>query len=267
MHEIHADIQWLAGTPTFQARADQSMISRLLITSPLQVGPRLPQDRERFPPNNVLLMLCGAGFLWLGWNGFNGGAPNSPDIDASIAVLNTNIAAATALLSWTALDIFCFRKPSVIGAVQGMFAGLVCITPGAGEVNFDHLLLWLFKISSALHKPTCRPQVSTMSHRPLKDNICVAGLVQGWGAVIYGLTAGTIPWFTMMKVHRQIRFMAQIDDTLGVFHTHAVAGLLGGVLTGELQRQRCLLPGPGVYIWRDDHESILVTSLLGTALV
>lgn len=77
-------------------------------------------------------MLAGAGLLWLGWAGFNGGDPYAANIDSSVAVLNTNICAATSLLVWTVLDVLFFKKPSVIGAVQGMITGLVCITPGAG---------------------------------------------------------------------------------------------------------------------------------------
>lgn len=102
------------------------------------MGPRLQRDRDNFPPNNVILVLAGAGLLWLGWNGFNGGDPYAANIDASMAVLNTNIAAATSLLVWTSLDVIFFGKPSVIGAVQGMITGLVVITPGAGT-EFSHL--------------------------------------------------------------------------------------------------------------------------------
>ncbi|XP_022638787.1 ammonium transporter 3 member 1 isoform X2 [Vigna radiata var. radiata] len=100
-------------------------------TAAYWVGPRSKRDRERFPPNNVLLMLAGAGLLWLGWAGFNGGDPYAANTDSSMAVLNTNICAATSLLVWTWLDVIFFKKPSVIGAVQGMITGLVCITPGA----------------------------------------------------------------------------------------------------------------------------------------
>ncbi|THF98359.1 hypothetical protein TEA_027385 [Camellia sinensis var. sinensis] len=102
-------------------------------TAAYWVGPRSTNDRERFPPNNVILMLGGAGLLWMGWAGFNGGDPYSANIDSSMAVLNTNICAATSLLVWTWLDVIFFKKPSVIGAVQGMITGLVCITPGAGN--------------------------------------------------------------------------------------------------------------------------------------
>lgn len=108
------------------------------------MGPRSKKDRERFPPNNVLLTLAGAGLLWMGWAGFNGGDPYSANIDSSMAVLNTNICAATSLLVWTWLDVIFFKKPSVIGAVQGMITGLVCITPGAGTyVHFTTLAVQL----------------------------------------------------------------------------------------------------------------------------
>lgn len=160
-------------------------------TAAYWVGPRLKKDRERFPPNNILLTLAGAGLLWLGWAGFNGGDPYAANIDSSLAVLNTHVCAATSLLVWTSLDVLVFGKPSVIGAVQGMITGLVCITPAAG-------------------------------------------LVQGWAALVMGLCSGSVPWFTMMVVHKRSAILQHVDDALGVFHTHAVAGLLGGLLTGLL---------------------------------
>lgn len=104
----------------------------------LQVGPRADKDRERFPPNNVLLVLVGAGLLWMGWTGFNGGGPYNVGIDASVAVINTHTCTATSLLTWLALDILFLGKPSVIGAVQGMITGLVCITPAAGTFPARH---------------------------------------------------------------------------------------------------------------------------------
>ncbi|KAF3448062.1 hypothetical protein FNV43_RR08770 [Rhamnella rubrinervis] len=171
-------------------------------TAAYWVGPRLKSDRERFPPNNVLLMLAGAGLLWMGWSGFNGGAPYAANINASIAVLNTNICAATSLLVWTSLDVVFFGKPSVIGAVQGMMTGLVCITPGAG-------------------------------------------LVQSWAAIVMGIVSGSVPWVSMMVLHKRSSLLQKVDDTLGVFHTHAVAGLLGGLLTGLLAEPalcRLILP-------------------------
>src|ERR1700688_3326439 len=99
------------------------------------VGPRLKVDRDSFPPNNMLMSLAGAGLLWLGWNGFNGGDPYFASANAGAAVLNTNTATAVALLVWTMMDKMAYGKPSVIGAVNGMIAGLVAITPAAGYVD------------------------------------------------------------------------------------------------------------------------------------
>lgn len=105
-----------------------------------QVGPRLDKDREAFPPNNMLQMLAGAGLLWMGWTGFNGGAPYSSGLDAALAVLNTHVCAATSLLVWIFLDLLYFGRPSVFGAVQGIITGLVCITPGAGKPETLYLV-------------------------------------------------------------------------------------------------------------------------------
>jgi Amt family ammonium transporter len=99
------------------------------------IGPRLQEDRDHFPPNSLLVTLIGAGILWLGWNGFNGGDPYFANADAGAAVLNTNTATAVALLVWTAMDKTFYGKPSIIGAVNGMIAGLVAITPSAGYVD------------------------------------------------------------------------------------------------------------------------------------
>src|SRR5271163_4683247 len=104
-------------------------------TAAAMVGPRLQQDRDHFPPNSLLVTLIGAGILWLGWNGFNGGDPYFANADAGAAVLNTNTATAAALLVWTLMDKMAYGKPSVLGAVNGMIAGLVAITPGAGYVD------------------------------------------------------------------------------------------------------------------------------------
>lgn len=56
--------------------------------------------------------------------------------------------------------------------------------------------------------------------------------MQGWAAIVMGILSGSIPWYTMMVVHKKWSLLQQVDDTLGVLHTHAVAGLLGGVTTG-----------------------------------
>jgi Amt family ammonium transporter len=99
------------------------------------VGPRLLEDRESFEPNNLIMALAGAGLLWLGWNGFNGGDPYTANADAGAAVLNTNIATAVSLLVWLILDMFTLGKPNAVSMINGMIVGLVAITPAAGYVD------------------------------------------------------------------------------------------------------------------------------------
>jgi Amt family ammonium transporter len=99
------------------------------------IGPRLARDREIDAPNNMAMVALGAGLLWLGWNGFNGGAPYNAGADTSSAVLNTNLATAIAFLVWVGWDYATGRKPSLLGSVNGMIVGLVAITPAAGFVT------------------------------------------------------------------------------------------------------------------------------------
>jgi len=99
------------------------------------IGPRLQRDREVDAPNNLLMVAAGAGLLWLGWNGFNGGDSYYAGANASAAVLNTNVCTAVAMLVWIAWDYIFRDKPSLLGSVNGMITGLVGITPAAGFVN------------------------------------------------------------------------------------------------------------------------------------
>jgi len=99
------------------------------------IGPRLQRDREIDAPNNVAMVAVGAGLLWLGWNGFNGGDPYAASQAAAAAVLNTNLTTAVAFLTWVVLDYVTGRKPSLLGGVNGLITGLVAITPCAGYIN------------------------------------------------------------------------------------------------------------------------------------
>ena len=178
------------------------------------VGPRIQADRDQFPPNSLLITLVGAGILWLGWNGFNGGDPYFANADAGAAVLNTNTATAVALIVWSLMDKMAYGKPSVLGAVNGMIAGLVAITPAAGYVD-------------------------------------------GIGAIVIGICAGIIPWLSMNKFQK-LGFMRKVDDVLGVFSTHGVAAITGGLLTGVLANPDML-----VYIGTDkEAPGVSITGLL-----
>jgi Amt family ammonium transporter len=195
------------------------------------IGPRLQADRDHFPPNSLLVTLVGAGILWIGWNGFNGGDPYFANADAGAAVMNTNTATAVGLLVWTLMDKMAYGKPSVLGAVNGMIAGLVGITPAAGYVD-------------------------------------------GWGAIIIGVCAGIIPWLSMNKFQK-LSFMQKVDDTLGVFSTHGVAGLMGGLLTGVLANPAMLeyigtdkdAPGVSITGWLYGNPTQFLLQAEGAAFI
>jgi ammonium transporter, Amt family len=101
------------------------------------IGPRLKRDREKAIPNNLMFVAVGAGILWLGWNGFNGGDPYFAGSDAAAAVVNTNLATAVAMMLWIFMDMAFSsdKKPTFLGGLNGMICGLVGITPAAGYVN------------------------------------------------------------------------------------------------------------------------------------
>jgi imidazole glycerol phosphate synthase glutamine amidotransferase subunit len=101
------------------------------------IGPRLQRDREIDAPNNLLMVAAGAGLLWLGWNGFNGGDSYYAGANASAAVINTNLCTAVAMLVWIAWDYIFRDKPSLIGSVNGMIAGMSAIR----ELGLDELLI------------------------------------------------------------------------------------------------------------------------------
>jgi Amt family ammonium transporter len=87
------------------------------------------------PPHNMPLTVVGAGMLWVGWYGFNGGSALAANGSASMAILVTHLGAATGALAWMALEWLRYGKPSVLGIVTGMVAGLGTITPASGFVG------------------------------------------------------------------------------------------------------------------------------------
>jgi len=99
------------------------------------LGPRKGFPRTPMPPHNLPLTVLGAGMLWVGWFGFNGGSALASDGAASMAILVTHISASVAALTWIGIEWLKFGKPSVLGVVTGMVAGLATITPASGFVG------------------------------------------------------------------------------------------------------------------------------------
>ncbi|ATB42987.1 ammonia channel protein [Cystobacter fuscus] len=101
----------------------------------LYVGKRLGYGRERFIPHDLPMTVMGAGLLWFGWFGFNAGSSLSAGPLAALAFVTTHVAAGAAALSWTAAEWFFRKRPTLLGFVSGLVAGLVAITPAAGFVS------------------------------------------------------------------------------------------------------------------------------------
>lgn len=146
----------------------------------------LGKRREKtLMPNNLTLVITGAGLLWFGWFGFNAGSALGANGLAGAAFINTNTATAVAALAWMFTEWLHSGKPTVLGLASGAVAGLVTITPAAGFVNIS-------------------------------------------GAIIIGILAGIVPFFTVVILKPRLGY----DDTLDAFGIHGVGGMLGAILTG-----------------------------------
>jgi Amt family ammonium transporter len=99
------------------------------------VGKRIGFGKEKMTPHNLPMTMIGASLLWFGWFGFNAGSALEANNFAVLAFMNTFLATACAVLSWTFFEWMFKGKPSMLGAASGAVAGLVAITPAAGNVG------------------------------------------------------------------------------------------------------------------------------------
>ncbi|MDG2140838.1 MAG: ammonium transporter [Gammaproteobacteria bacterium] len=105
-----------------------------LVTA-LVIGPRKEFGKTSTMPHNLTMSFTGAAMLWVGWFGFNAGSALAADGAAGMAMFVTHISAATGALSWMLIEWIKFGKPSGLGAITGMVAGLATITPASGSVG------------------------------------------------------------------------------------------------------------------------------------
>src|SRR5580765_3761255 len=99
------------------------------------LGKRVGFGKEPMPPHSLTMTMIGASMLWFGWFGFNAGSALEANGSAALAFMNTYLATACAVLSWTFAEWLVKGKPSLLGAASGAVAGLVAITPAAGNVG------------------------------------------------------------------------------------------------------------------------------------
>ena len=155
----------------------------------MAIGPRKGFGRVAIEPNNIPYTVLGAGLLWMGWFGFNGGSALAANGLAAQALFTTNTSAAAAGLVWMILS-WIDDKPSVLGVVTGAVVGLVAITPGAGFVTPMGAL-----IIGAVAAPISYYAIKYIKGRHLIDEsldvFACHGLGGLWGALATGLFATT----------------------------------------------------------------------------
>ena len=105
------------------------------LAAALVLGKRTGYPKTPMPPHNLGLALAGAGFVWLGWFGFNAGSAGNVSGITGMAMLNTELAACTGILGWGLIEWIRNGKPSALGLASGALAGLVGITPGCAFVS------------------------------------------------------------------------------------------------------------------------------------
>jgi len=152
-------------------------------------GKRLGYGREAMPPHMLPFSLIGASLLWIGWFGFNAGSSLAADGLASVAFINTNTAAAAAVLTWVTVEWIVRGKPTALGAATGAVAGLVAITPAAGFVS--PLSAIVIGIGAGV---LCYIAINMKYKFGYDDSLDVVGIhgIGGtWGALATGLFAST----------------------------------------------------------------------------
>ena len=105
------------------------------LVAALVLGNRKGFPTQAMPPHNLTMTITGAGMLWVGWFGFNAGSALAANGDAGMAMLVTHISAAAGSMAWMMMEWIKYGKPSVLGIVTGMVAGLGTITPASGFVG------------------------------------------------------------------------------------------------------------------------------------
>ncbi|MFY0533539.1 ammonium transporter [Nannocystis pusilla] len=145
------------------------------------LGARRGYPRTAMHPNNMVLTLVGAGLLWVGWFGFNAGSSVSSGLKTAQALTVTQIAAASGALAWMVIELVLHRKATSLGMVSGILAGLVAITPAAGDVLPTGALLL-----GALASLTCYLAILLKARLGYDDTLDVFG-IHGMAGIVGAL--------------------------------------------------------------------------------
>ncbi len=151
----------------------------------IMVGKRTGYGKDMMAPHSMTLTLVGAGLLWVGWFGFNAGSNLEANGYAALAMINTFLATAAALLSWSMVETFSRGKASMLGAVSGAIAGLVVITPAAGFAGPMGAIVMGLVVS-----PVCYFFCSTVKNKFGYDDTADVFGIHGVGGIVGALLTG-----------------------------------------------------------------------------
>jgi Amt family ammonium transporter len=155
------------------------------LVAAIVLGPRKGFGRTPMPPHNLTMTVIGAGMLWVGWFGFNAGSALAANGDAGMAMLVTHISAAAGSLAWMVMEWVRHGKPSVLGIVTGMVAGLGTITPASGYVGPAGALI--IGLTAGV---VCYSATAFLKHTLKIDDSLDVFPVHGMGGVLGTLLAG-----------------------------------------------------------------------------
>jgi Amt family ammonium transporter len=157
------------------------------LVAALVVGPRIGYGREMLAPHSMTFTLVGAAMLWVGWFGFNAGSNLEATASATLAVINTFVATAGAILAWCLIEALARGKASMLGAASGMVAGLVAITPACGTTGPVGAI-----VLGAVAAAVCYFFVSTVKIRlGYDDSLDVFG-IHGVGGIVGAIGTGIV---------------------------------------------------------------------------
>jgi Amt family ammonium transporter len=143
------------------------------------IGPRDGFPKDLRPPHNPGMTMIGAGMLWVGWYGFNAGSALAANGDAGGALAATHLSAATAGITWAAIEWIRFKRPSMVGLVTGVVAGLATVTPASGFVGpVGGVIL------GAAGSIVCFAAVEFIKHRVKVDDSLDVFAVHGVGGIL-----------------------------------------------------------------------------------
>ncbi len=175
------------------------------LVAALVLGPRQGFGRDNMAPHNLAFTAIGTGLLFVGWLGFNAGSAWAADGIAAVAALNTILAAAAAAIGWTAVEWIDHKRPTLLGLLSGIVAGLVGVTPAAGLVDPKGAF-----IIGILSGPACYAGAVWLKRALKYDDSLDAFGVHGVGGIVGAILTGLLATAAINPVSENANVLNQI---------------------------------------------------------